>query len=519
MNELLNDNATYVKLNKDPTIDVNTSFNKELKKILKGSPELIKQFLTINPSLPYMYGLVKTHKPNLPMRPIVSSVGSAAYKLAKWLVNLLSPLVGKISNSHLLNNVDLVSKLLDFDYNNNFKLISFDVTSLFTKVPVNDLLLYLEDELKFHSFCLDHKVIIDLIKLCICNCKFQFEDQFYMQKFGMAMGNPLSPVLANIYMEFFERNFVYDLLPRNTPWFRYVDDILCLWPFENNELDFLDNINNLVPSIKFTIESENNKCLPFLDVLIHRSLNNFEFEIYRKPTNICSYVHFFSNHHPNTKKSVFTSMFLRALRIVSPKYFDLEIETINDIGKSLKYPEEFLNTCLKSAKKSFYNDKILRPKMDNILCLPFYKEFMHIPHALRKFNINVVFQNKNKLKTLLIKNSPDTQLGCIYRIPCLDCDRFYIGQTGKSIKVRITQHKYSVRSGQLSNALFLHFSENNHRIDWKNTYVIKNNNSIIERNIIESCLIKHTFDKNLNISLGLYNLDSFIINRLIMHIG
>lgn len=65
----------------------------------------------INPSTPYMHGQIKTYKTNHPVRPIISTVGSATYELAKWLMKLLSPYVGTVSNSFIKNkknSVDLV---------------------------------------------------------------------------------------------------------------------------------------------------------------------------------------------------------------------------------------------------------------------------------------------------------------------------------------------------------------------------------------------------------------------------
>ena len=125
-------------------------------------------------------------------------------------------------------------------------------------------------------------------------------------------------------------------------WFRYVDDILVVFKNNWNIDNFLDVINNLVPSIKFTIENEVNGKIPFLDIVIHRSSNEFKFSIYRKPTNNLAYVHFFSGHTLNVKQSVFQSMFLRALRVCSPEFFDEEIAIIKSIWEKLCYPNYFL---------------------------------------------------------------------------------------------------------------------------------------------------------------------------------
>lgn len=128
------------------------------------------------------------------------------------------------------------------------------------------------------------------------------------------------------------------------------------------------------------------------------------------------------------------------------------------------------------------------------------------------FNVNVVFKTNTTVKNLLIKNSPKDSIGCVYKIPCKHCDKYYVGQTGKDLNVRVKQHKYSVRYGQESNALFLHVRDYDHNIDWDNSSKIVSCQSFISRNVIESSVIKHNFDSLMNVSNGLYKLDSFIIN-------
>ena len=211
MNLLLSDLETYIPLNKNPLEKLNKDFNSNLRKILNTEKsEYIDKFKSRMSTLPYMYGLIKTHKQGFPIRPIISTVGSASYKLSKYLVSILTPLVGTISNSNIKNNSDLIMKLNNCKPNYEFKLVSFDVTSLFTKVPIDDLLIYLKPELEKYKETLELSpdIIIDLIKLCVLDLKFVFNEKFYKQKFGLSMGNPLSPVLSNIYMEFFEKKLI-----------------------------------------------------------------------------------------------------------------------------------------------------------------------------------------------------------------------------------------------------------------------------------------------------------------------
>lgn len=511
--DLLNDRDTYSTLTSDPYERKLRDFNKKIKVLLKNNPDLIKQLSTISSSLPYLYGLVKTHKPGNPIRPIISSVGSVAYKLSKWLVKLLSPVVGTISNSNIKHNMDFIEKLCNVDVNFSFKLVSFDVKSLFTRVPVDDLLEYLAEILDNYDLPFSTNVVLELIKLCVCDSVFTFNGKFYTQKFGMAMGNPLSPVLSNLYMEFFETKFLPSILPPGTVWLRYVDDIFCIWPLIVNIDAFILQLNSCVPSIQFTYEEEVNGCLPFLDVNIYRTFNGFKFSVFRKPTNACSYIHFYSNHSNQIKMSTFMSMFLRAFRVCSPEYLQNEIDYIFGISEKLKYPRCFMDSALKKARKTFYSDARRTFDNQNLLVLPFSSALSSVPRFCRTFGINVVFRYTSTVKNILIKNSPKNSLGCVYEIPCKDCNHSYFGQSGKGLLTRLKQHKYSVRTGQMSNGIFLHLNNFNHRINWEGAKVLLYCNNITKRNIIESALIRNSSNL-MNISQGMYKLDRFIINHI-----
>ena len=379
--------------------------------------------------------------------------------------------------------------------------------------PVDDLLSFLPEVLDRLELPFDNTVLINLIKLCILDSKFEFNGKYYSQKFGMAMGNPLSPVLSNLYMEFFESKILKTFLPKNAIWFRYVDDIICLWPINENLNTFMEKLNNQVTSIKFTMEMENESSLPFLDCLIHRNNRDFKYSIYRKTTNVASYVHYYSSHNDRVKQSVFSSMFLRAYRICSPEYIDEEIDKIYDISTNLKYPKAFTDKCLRAARKTFYSPIEKQPYNNkNMLVLPYHENFKHLPHILKPLDVNVAFRNKNTIKNTIIRNCPKNKIGGIYQIPCKVCKKPYLGQTSKSLDVRIKQHKYSVRTAQESNALFIHVRDFGHPIDWDNATTLIYNNRLIERNVIESSFIKKSWDYNLNLSFGMFKLDP-ILNK------
>ena len=136
--------------------------------------------------LPHIYGLPKIHKPDLPLRPIVSSIKSVNYNLSKWISNQLTPLLNLISGSHINNTDDFLSKVKNIDLYNK-KVVSFDVVSLFTNVPVTDAINYLKNDISNLGFQptipLDN--FIKLIELCTSDCFFSFNGIFYKQKSGL----------------------------------------------------------------------------------------------------------------------------------------------------------------------------------------------------------------------------------------------------------------------------------------------------------------------------------------------
>lgn len=85
------------------------------------------------------------------------------------------------------------------------------------------------------------------------------------------MGSPLSPVVANLYMEHLEKK-AFDSFPlKPIGWRRFVDDTNLIWPHGRDSLkEFHDHLNNQHENIKFTIEIEENSSISFLDVRISK---------------------------------------------------------------------------------------------------------------------------------------------------------------------------------------------------------------------------------------------------------
>ena len=122
---------------------------------------------------------------------------------------MFKPLVSK-SSYHVQSTSDFVNRAKGLSLQLGECLTSYDVTSLFTLVPIDSALniikdLFEKDEKLNDRGGLSVQDITELLEFCLHNTYFSFQNKFYEQVEGMAMGSPVSPIVANLYMEHFER--------------------------------------------------------------------------------------------------------------------------------------------------------------------------------------------------------------------------------------------------------------------------------------------------------------------------
>ena len=127
--------------------------------------------------------------------------------------------------------------------------------------------------------------IKELLNICTKSVHFTFEGNIYVQNDGVAMGLPLGPILANIFMVELERSVIPTLMDKMKCWTRYVDDTLCY--IKTDSIDYvLKMLNGFHRNIQFTYEVETDSKIFFLDVLVIRdSSNNISTTVYRKRSN------------------------------------------------------------------------------------------------------------------------------------------------------------------------------------------------------------------------------------------
>ena len=154
-------------------------------------------------------------------------------------------------------------------------MVSFDVISLFTKIPVDVAKTVVLEQLKKNDTLNDRSDltltdIMTALNLCLDNTYLYFRGKFYRQIFGVAMGLPVSVIIANLVMKNVEEEAMSTFL--NPPKFsrRYADDTFVI--IKKTEVDeFHNHNNNIEASIKFSIEHETNNSIPFwMSVLLEK---------------------------------------------------------------------------------------------------------------------------------------------------------------------------------------------------------------------------------------------------------
>ncbi|XP_046406364.1 uncharacterized protein LOC124171266 [Ischnura elegans] len=319
ISELLSD-TIYRKLGKNPMAKA----ERETKAIIKKSSIPLEEkrgLITSAPKPPRLYGLPKVHKEGVPLRPIVSQIDAPTYRLAKYLARTLQNHTGT-TTTHVKNSAHFVEMIRYMTIANEDIMVSFDVVSLFTNVPI-------AESVEIVRTLVDSgipKDFPDLVNHCLRNSIFLWNGDFYDQSDGAAMGSPLSPVVANLFMERFEAEAIntYDKKPKK--WLRYVDDTFIIWPHGTEELDrFLNHLNSWHQNIRFTMEKERDGKLPFLDVMVRRKGDgSLAHAVYRKATHTNRYLNATSHHHPAQKASVVSSLLHRAFTVSNPDSLESE---------------------------------------------------------------------------------------------------------------------------------------------------------------------------------------------------
>ncbi|XP_067616260.1 uncharacterized protein [Eurosta solidaginis] len=513
MQTIVNNISTYRVLKRDPTSKLQEKNNALVQKMLDNGVinEIEKQRLlskTANP--PRIYGLPKIHKEGAPLRPICSSICSPSYELCKYVVNILENIT-KSSKFNVKDAIEFKRKINNTYIYDDEILVSFDVVSLFPSIPVDLALKIISskwNELKDHTK-LTQELFLNIVKFCIMeNRYFKYNEKIYEQRSGMPMGSPASPVVADIVMEELLSKFMMETANKPRLLTKYVDDLFAI--VRTQDVDkMLNDLNNFNKSIQFTIETEKDGELPYLDTLIIRKNNKLLIDWYKKPTASGRLINFNSKHDKKTIINTASNFIRRVLSISDTIFHGKNIDEI----KVTLTKNDFPMTTIKQLLRTYFTENKERTNIAKGEG-KIYKSVVHVPGITERIKFSKLYDRdkyqiastyKHTLRKLY-SNTKDRipkqeKSDVVYRIPCNGdgshlCKKVYVGTTKMKLKTRISAHRSNVklRSSFSDNktALSSHCKDTGHYPDFDNVSILHEEKNYGKRYTLEMLHITNT---------------------------
>ena len=253
-----------------------------------------------------MYLLRKIHKRlyNVPGHPVMSNCGNPIEKVSEFLDHHLQ-LVMKSGKSYEKDTGDFLEKIKSLGrIPKDAFLFTSDVVGLYPSIPHDAGFKALHETLEERS---DKKFrhLVDMAEFVLKNNFFEFDSKVKQQISCTAIGTKFAPPYACIFMDKVETDFLEMQTVKPLVWLRYIDDIFFVWNESEEKLEeFLDNLNNFHPNLKFTSE-KSKKSVNFLDVTVSLIDQHLETDLYCcKPTDCHQFLDFNSAHPIRIKKPI-----------------------------------------------------------------------------------------------------------------------------------------------------------------------------------------------------------------------
>ena len=527
METILSDNTKFKPVMTDPFSFLLThedKVNRILRKLKSKNTidETTFQSMYCSGSKPgIMYGLPKIHKDGCPMRPILSAIGTYNYSIAKHLVPILEPI--SISEYTVKDSFSFAKELSDLRFR-NCVMASFDVQSLFTNIPLSETidicineLFQNDDEVEGFS----RKEMKDLLSLAANDCIFMFNNKFYVQTDGCAMGSPIGPSFANIFLSYYEKIWIQECPIDFKPihYRRYVDDTFLVFKERDHVPLFLQYLNSKHQNIKFTSEVEKDHSISFLDINITNTGGEFETSVYRKPTFTGLSTKFTSFTPLKYKRNLVATLVYRAFHLCSSyENIHKELNYIKSYLFKNGFPLNFTNTWFGKTLS-----KLIVPEVKEILTAQRKTITLSMPYVgshsfnIKKKLVRLIeeFYPQVSLKiTLSSKNCvgnffkfkdkipEDLRSSVIYLYKCDCCSASYVGKCERHFATRRAEHYgRSVRTGRYfskpsHSAIRDHSFEHDHLMKKENFSVLASTSGKLDLTIMEA-LFQHKLKPNL----------------------
>lgn len=434
---------------------------KQLRDDGKVTRDLYKKLKPRGSQPARLYGLGKVHKTAIPTRPVLSMPGSSYYKIGVQVAEWLSKVPACQINA---STKEIADSLKNVQLEEDEELVSFDVSSLYTNVPVMEAI-DICTELLFdgnqEAPPVDKETFKVLAQISSCNVIMLTHNGYYRQTDGLAMGSPPAPHLANGWMSTHDDK----IAEGSKLYFRYMDDIIRDIKTRKIE-EKLVEINNIHPKLNFTIERQQKVRqegqIPFLDMRIINRNGQLSSTWYSKPSDTGLIMNFHALAPKRYKRSVVSGFVHRIYRACSSwANVHASLEKAKQILEHNQYPPMFYNPIIEETlSKILENENKEKPAVEqhgqqeegnnDVRRQLFFLQYRgkaseDFARALHKINAPcTVVMTLRKLKTVLpsLKPAVDKFLrsGVVYQIKCPRCGARYVGYTCRHLVTRFKEH-------------------------------------------------------------------------------
>ena len=268
----------------------------------------------------------------------------------------------------------------------------------------------------------------------------QYDQNIYQPRKGIAMGSPISGLIAEIFLQYYEQHIVKNNLDSNiiTYYNRYVDDILVIYDsLKTNTNDITNFMNSLHKGLQFKATEETNGNISFLDLMITRAHNTLSINIYRKPTTTDLTIHYKSNH-PLQHKTAAYSYMLNRLHNLSLSKLQKEqgLNNIFYIARQNGYPFTLISKLNKNIlnRNNSTIDKHIQEGKKTWVVFEYHNPIIRkVTNIFRSSNLKIAYRTSNTTQNILKQNRDTNDIYAnsgIYSLQCRTCQKHYIGQTG-----------------------------------------------------------------------------------------
>lgn len=380
-----------------------------------------------------------------PGRPIVSDCSSDTYNISEFIDHYLKP-VSNLHPSYVKDTPDFITKIRSVKVPPKALLITLDVDALYTNIDNTNGLKAVQDTFnQYPDPSRPQQQILDLLKISLENNDFTFNNEWFLQIWGTAMGKKFAPEYADIFMANWEKGALSKCPLKPLIYLRFLDDIFIIWTHSRTDFeDFFNILNTHMDTVKLKSTVDEHS-IDFLDVTVYKGQNfllsnHLDTKVFFKPTDTHELLHKASFHPKHTFSGIIKSQILRFHRICNNQEdFRKATSTLFSALIPRGYSMDFLRKVSIDTLKTLHpsTNAAIRPPCSNkcTLCGTYFN-----PHY------DLIRPGEPPIPAPKDLNCNSNNV--VYAISCNFCQKLYIGQTSRSLRHRIIEHKSNILTNQ-----------------------------------------------------------------------